>query len=556
MNRQDDEDKLLHSVAIENAKSIARARNRAEDELVRAKEALEKRTQELAHSLAMMRATLESTTDGILVTDFDGKVTGFNERFLQMWEVPRSLIEAGEHRQIVEATSRYFNEPSLFIARIDEIYTLSMPESDDVFELADGRVYERFSRIQYVDGKDVGRVWSFRDITERKQLADSREKTNRELRQLAANLSEADRRKNEFLAMLAHELRNPLAPIRNSLQILQMFDGDRDTLRTASEMMARQVNQLVRLVDDLLDVSRISRDKIELRRKRIDLADVIEQAVEAARPSCENGGVELDVKMPEKPVHVNGDSDRLVQVIGNLLNNSCKFTERGGRIDTVLESNGVHAVVRVKDTGIGLDPDQLPFIFDMFVQADTSLERAASGLGIGLTLVQNLVQMHGGSVEASSAGLGKGSEFAVMIPLDLGPDSEKEMITVLEGKKVTSRRILVVDDNIDSAESMALLLKISGHEVEMAHDGLEAVERTGQFLPEVLLLDIGLPTLNGFEVAREIRRQSWGEKIVLIALTGWGQEEDRRKSKEAGFDEHMVKPVDHRLLLSFLAELD
>ena len=557
MTPVDDEEEMLRAVTLENAKSILQARNRAEEDLVRAKEALEKKTQELAHSLAMMSATLESTTDGILVTDGRGAVTGFNERYVLMWRVPREIMDSGDHRKILEATSVYFSEPASYISRVENIYDSSVPESDDVLELADGSVFERFSRIQFVEGHYFGRVWSFRDITERKQMEDVREKATQELRKLAANLSEADRRKNEFLAMLAHELRNPLAPIRNALQILRMSDGDEQTLRAASEMMERQVNQLVRLVDDLLDVSRISRGKIELRRERTDLTSVVNDAVEATRPSCDERGVDLKVSLPEQPIFVHGDPDRLVQVIGNLLNNSCKFTEKDGSIFIMLDSDGANAVVSVKDTGIGLSPNQIPHIFDMFVQADTSLERSVSGLGIGLTLVKNLVQMHGGTVEAHSGGLGHGSEFLVRLPLqaEMYAAPQVDEPAVDEQTAPARRRILVVDDNVDSAESLAMLLKIMGHDVELAFYGLEAVEKAGQFSPEVVLLDIGLPILNGFEAAREIRRQPWGSNMLLIALTGWGQEEDRRNSREAGFDCHMVKPVDHMALIKQLDEL-
>ncbi|MBC7900107.1 MAG: PAS domain S-box protein [Saprospiraceae bacterium] len=385
------------------------------------------------------------------------------------------------------------------------------------------------------------------DVTEERQMAD-------ELRQLAANLSEADHRKNEFLAMLAHELRNPLAPISNALQIIRM-NGD-GSATAASEMMERQVGQLVRLVDDLLDVSRITQGKIELRTGRIELASFVNHAVEAARPSCENTGIELRVTIPATPIYLTGDPARLTQVVGNLLNNSCKFTDKGGRIDLIVETDNDHAVIRVRDTGIGIAPGQIGHIFELFVQADTSLERSISGLGIGLTLVKNLVEMHGGTIKADSPGLGHGSEFVVRLPILTATQKSSVPEPEINGKAaITQRRILVVDDNLDSAESLAMLLKLSGHEVQMAHDGLEAIKAAAEFLPEVILLDIGLPKLNGYEAAREIRQQKWGESITLIALTGWGQDEDRQRSKDAGFNSHMVKPVDHVELMKRLDEL-
>lgn len=386
------------------------------------------------------------------------------------------------------------------------------------------------------------------DIHEQKEMAN-------ELRKLAANLSEADHRKNEFLAMLAHELRNPLAPISNALQIIRLTNDGGAT--AATEMMERQVGQLVRLVDDLLDVSRITQGKIELRRERIDLASVVHHAVEAAQPSCESGGVDLRLTLDSQPIFLDGDQTRLAQVIGNLLNNSCKFTDKGGTIDLKVERAEDHAVIRVIDTGIGIAPGQLGHVFELFVQADTSLERSVSGLGIGLTLVKNLVEMHGGRIEAKSEGLGLGSEFTVYLPvLEDAVKTSLDCNMVINEQTVTSRKILVVDDNMDSAESLSMLLQMKGNEVRMAHDGREAVQTAAEFLPQVILLDIGLPVLNGYEAAREIRRQPWGENMILIALTGWGQDEDRQRSKDAGFDSHMVKPVDHVALMKRLDELD
>jgi signal transduction histidine kinase/ActR/RegA family two-component response regulator len=374
--------------------------------------------------------------------------------------------------------------------------------------------------------------------------------------QLAAeeSLREADRRKNEFLAMLAHELRNPLAPIRNAVRILQLAGGD-DTIQSVSETMERQVNQLVRMVDDLLDVNRISKGKIELRTSRVELADIVHHAVEAARPNCENRGHDLSIKLPERPVYLDADLARLAQVLANLLNNACKFTSNGGRIALTAETQGDQVVIRVKDNGIGIAPDELPRIFDMFTQVDTSLERSGSGLGIGLTLVKNLVELHGGTVEANSKGLGHGSEFVVRLPLGAaGLEPARPEPTDAKPAAIVSRRILIVDDNRDSARTMAMLLKLSGHETHTAFDGLEAVAAAETLRPHVILLDIGLPGLNGYETAITIRDQSWGKDILLIAVTGWGQDDDRQKAKYAGFNAHLVKPVDHASLAKLLAE--
>ncbi|MGH8490362.1 MAG: CheR family methyltransferase, partial [Gammaproteobacteria bacterium] len=348
-----------------------------------------------------------------------------------------------------------------------------------------------------------------------------------ELRKLAAELSDADRRKNEFLAMLAHELRNPLAPIRNALEVLRLKARRRnrqrsedEAVRSACSMMERQLGQMVRLVDDLLDVSRISRGKIELRRERSELASAVHHAVEAARPLCERMDHEMTVTLPPEPVYLNADPIRLTQVVGNLLNNAGKFTERGGRIGVTVEREDGEAVVRVRDTGIGITAEELPRIFEMFTQLDTSLERSRSGLGIGLALAKNLVELHGGTVEVHSAGLGQGSEFRVRLPIVVETPELPPEPTARAPTPMTARRILVVDDNRDSAESLTMLLNLTGYETHTAYDGLDAVEAAATFRPDVILLDIGLPKLNGFEAARKIREQQSDKSLVLVALTG------------------------------------
>ena len=389
------------------------------------------------------------------------------------------------------------------------------------------------------------------DITEQREMADA-------LRQNAAKLSEADQHKTEFLAMLAHELRNPLAPIRTALQVMRLTDGNGKASASASEMMERQLGHMVRLVDELLDVSRISRGTIELRKRPIELASVVYQAVEAARPLYESVRQELTVTLPPKPLYLNADPTRLVQVIGNLLNNAGKFTGAGGRVSLTVErerprQGPAQAVIRVRDSGIGIEAEHLPRVFDMFMQADKSLERSTSGLGIGLTLVKNLVEMHDGTVEVHSAGLNSGSEFVVRLPVIAKKPEVPALPRASEPMATTGRRILVVDDNRDAAESLALLLTMTGNQTHIAYDGVEAVAAAAAFRPDVVLLDIGLPKLNGFEVARKIRNEPWGKGVVLMALTGWGQDEDRRKSAEAGFDGHFVKPVDHDALTKMLA---
>jgi PAS domain S-box-containing protein len=373
-------------------------------------------------------------------------------------------------------------------------------------------------------------------------------------------LLEADRRKDVFLATLAHELRNPLAPIRNALQLIRMPDADAHAKQAAAEIMDRQVGQMVRLVDDLLDVSRIRHGTIALRRERVDLLAVVKHVVEGAGSLTESRDQALSVSLPPAPVYLDADFTRLVQAIGNLLTNASKFTDRGGRIALAVEVSGdrepPEAVVRVRDTGVGIAADQLHRIFDMFEQVHSSLDSSAGGLGIGLSLVKSLVEQHGGAVAARSDGVGRGSEFIIRLPVLAEAPSAPQKATTDEGARgapPANRRILVVDDNRDSAISLSKLLTLAGHQTRTAHDGLEAVEAAGEFRPDVVLLDIGLPKLNGYEAARRIRQEPWGKTMMLVALTGWGQDDDRQQSKDAGFDRHLVKPVDSVALREVLA---
>jgi len=803
VEEKNDEEELLRSVALQNAKSILRARQHGEQELIRAKEALERRTEELARSLAMMRATLESTTDGILVTDGVGKVTGFNEKFVKMWQVPHEIMDAREHRLLLEVTGRQFKDPRQVLARIDDIYASSPPESFDLLELADGRVFERFSRIQYIDERNVGRVWSFRDITDLKrsqaeerrrlkevevergrlaevfqrspaftailrgpghvfdrandryyQLVGDRDIIGKSVREalpelegqgyfdildrvfqtgepfvgtdmclrlrrvpggpleeryvesvcqplrapdgsvsgilaqgidladrkrgedvqarLAAivessedaiisktlegrilswnagavrlfgytpdeavgrsitliipperqdeeheivarirsgarvehfetvrvskqgraidisltispvrdstgrivgaskiarditdrkraeeALREADRRKDEFIALLAHELRNPLAPIRNGLQVLRLAGGDASAVASARAMMERQLSHMVRLIDDLLDISRVSRNKMELRRSRVLLTDVVSSAVETVRPTIAAARHELTIALPPEPVFLDADLTRLAQVFSNLLTNSVKFTPQGGHIWLTANRRGGMVSVTVRDTGIGIPAHALAKIFDMFSQVDRSIERSTGGLGIGLALVKGLVEMHGGTVKAESAGQGQGSTFTVLLPLLESCPEPMRAVATDEGLVVAgpSRRILVVDDNRDSAMSMAMMLKLLGNEVRTAHDGIDAVETAEQFRPQVILMDVGMPRLNGYEAARRIREKPEGKAVTIIALTGWGQDGDKQRSHEAGCDGHLVKPVTLLDVVKLLTDL-
>lgn len=363
-------------------------------------------------------------------------------------------------------------------------------------------------------------------------------------------LKEADKRKDEFLATLAHELRNPLAPIRSSVQIMRMAGADTAVTEQARQTVERQVSHLVRLVDDLLDVSRISSNKLDLRKDQVAMAVIVQSAIETSRPLMESSGQKLTVTLPSETIWLHADLTRMAQAVSNLLNNAAKYTPSGGHIWLTVERQQQHAVLSIRDTGIGIPREMLPHIFAMFRQVDTSQERVHGGLGIGLTLVKNLVEMHEGTVEARSAGTGQGSEFNIRLPLAPDPPEPLRKASVVEPVRSTAKRVLVVDDNRDAAESLAQLLTHSGHDTRVAYDGREALQVSESFRPDVMLLDIGMPELSGYEVARRVRHQPWGKGALLIALTGWGQEEDRSMSQQAGFDAHFVKPVEYKELMA------
>jgi PAS domain S-box-containing protein len=508
---------------------------------------LERENAEQMQGARLLASIVESSNDAIISKSLDGIIQTWNAAAQRLFAYTAEQA-VGRHISLLIPADRAGEEDRIIAhLRAGE----RVEHFDTVRVRSDGQrvhVSLTISPVRDETGRVVGASKIVRDITEKKRLED-------ELRKYAADLREADRHKNEFLAMLAHELRNPLAPIRNAVQFLRLTSGDGKAVASTSEMLERQVGQLVRLVDDLLDVSRISRGKVELRKERVELVSVVNHAVEAACSAVQCMEHDLTVTVPRQPIYLNADPTRLAQVVGNLLNNACKFTDKGRRISLTVEREGEQAVIRVRDTGIGIATDQLPRIFDLFMQVDTSLERSTSGLGIGLTLVKNLVEKHDGTVEVRSGGIGQGSEFVVRLPImvetaKLAPPE----LTVREATPTKARRILVVDDNRDSATSLAMLLKLTGHETHTAYDGLEAVEKAATFKPDVVLLDIGLPKLNGYEACRRIREQPCGKNMVLVALTGWGQEEDRQRSRDAGFNGHLMKPVDLDVLTKLLAE--
>jgi signal transduction histidine kinase len=367
-------------------------------------------------------------------------------------------------------------------------------------------------------------------------------------------LKDADRQKDEFLAMLAHELRNPLAPIRNAIALMHMKPAADPLLLQARDIIDRQLSQLTRLVDDLLDVSRITRGRITLSPEVIRVGDLVARACETTEPLIQERGHTLRTEIADGTLKVHGDCLRLTQAIGNVLANAAKYTERGGQITLHARRSGAQVEIRVRDSGIGIAPERLAHIFDLFTQFHVQGDYQA-GLGIGLAIVRRLVEMHGGTVRALSAGTGQGSEFVIGLPLVSAADGPREAAASKSAAAPVVRRILVADDNADALESLATLLTLCGHEVFRALDGTLALEAAERYLPDVALLDIGMPQLSGYDVARQIRARPWGQSLVLVALTGWGQESDRRRSQEAGFNSHLVKPVDPEELNRLLAHL-
>ncbi|HXU64878.1 MAG TPA: ATP-binding protein, partial [Polyangia bacterium] len=396
-----------------------------------------------------------------------------------------------------------------------------------------------YQPIKNADGTVVGIFVEGADMTER-----TRSETR--LRGLAAELTESNRLKDEFVATLAHELRNPLAPIRTALDLIKLRAARGEPPKAAAfEVISRQVGQLVRLVDDLLDLSRISRGLIELRRVPQSLAGALADAVETSRPLIEQQGHALTVALPDEELMVEADPTRLVQVVANLLNNAAKFTPRGGRIELRLARDGDgSAVVSVRDSGVGIPAQMLDHVFDLFTQVDRSHAHIGGGLGIGLTLVRRLVEMHGGRVEARSDGAGTGSEFRITLPLRPAPSpSAPELSATGDTPGQARRRILIADDNIDAAETLSTMLELLGHETRTAHDGAEALDVARTFHPDTMVVDIAMPRLSGHELARHVRREDWGQDVLLIAASGWGQEENKQGSFAAGFDHHLVKPI-------------
>ncbi|HEX6175162.1 MAG TPA: PAS domain S-box protein [Candidatus Binatia bacterium] len=497
--------------------------------------------EKLRESEERFRTIADSSPVMIWVTDDAGRIEFVNRSYLDFFGTTRERAAQLEWSEIVHSDDREYLKA--FSAALRERQPLHararVKRHDNQWRWIESRGNPRLG----LAGEVTGYVGSSADITE---LIKSQEA-----------MREADRRKDEFLATLAHELRNPLAPIRNGLHMLRLTSYSNPATDQTYEMMERQVNQMVRLVDDLLEISRITRGQIELRKERVELAAVIQSAVEVSKPLIEDFEHQLAISLPAEPLNVVADPVRLEQIISNLLNNAAKYTDPGGQIWLTAQRQSDRATISVRDSGIGIPPDMLPRIFEMFTQVEHSTGRTQGGLGIGLTLVRSLVEMHGGNIEARSTGPGRGSEFIIQLPLlDVRSASEIAPADTWCPAQLSPRRVLVVDDNHDAADSLARLLHVVGGDARAVYSGAQALEVLETYKPAVLLVDIGMPEMDGYEFARRIRQNPDYQNLTLVALTGWGQEEDRRRSKAAGFDFHLTKPADFNALQSLLGSLE
>ncbi len=525
---------------IRERESTARILRKQSDLLARELEIRERMAASLRQSEQLYRGIGESIDFGVWVCDAEGKNTYASDSFLKLVGYTQEEYSALTWADLVHPD----DVDSTRAAWISCTQNGQSWDREQRFRGVDGNFHPVLARgVALRDEAGVITGWAGinMDIARMKRAEEQ--------------LREVDRRKDEFLATLAHELRNPLAPVRNAVGVLALKGFTDPTVEWARAMIDRQVKQLARLVDDLLDVARISQGKVNLRRERVELVEIIKAAVETATPLIEAAGHRLELTVPAEAIVLDADPVRLSQCVANLLTNAAKYTPSNGQISLVAKLTGRQIDICVTDSGIGIEADALRSIFEMFNQADRSLERAQGGLGIGLTLVRSFVEMHGGTIEARSAGLGKGSQFSLHLPVEATADVIPMPMVGQADTISPKRRVLVVEDNQDSADSIARLLQMVGHEVHCAHDGLSAVVAAEQWRPDLVLLDIGLPRLNGFEVAERLRALSGGDSLHIVALTGWGQDHDRQRSRESGFDLHLTKPVDAQQLFGILSKL-
>ena len=483
-------------------------------------------------STKQWQVTFDAINDGVVLLDRDGRAVQVNSAMEGMLGKSWNDLSGQEIHDFLSIPPVSEDSPFLRMLETGQREAVEL-------NLGDQWLRVTVDPIRDAGGDVKGGLCIASDITDRRRL-------EMELRRQAEDLAAADRRKDEFLAMLAHELRNPLAPIANALEAIRLARSNAAATEEALNIARRQIEHMARLLDDLLDVSRFTRGKIHLRKVPVELTTILRQAVETCRPLIEASGHELPTSFPAEPVWLDGDPTRLAQIVANLLNNAAKYTDRGGRIVLAADREGDEAVVRVRDNGIGLSAEMLPRVFDLFAQEDRSLDRAQGGLGIGLTLVRSLIQLHDGNVSVESRGPGQGSEFIVRLPASSRAHSTPDRNEYAYSRKslgTDSLRILVVDDSQDSARSLARVLKLWGYEVHVVHDGPAAIEAASAESFDVILLDIGLPGIDGYQVAERLRDQFGSARPVLLALTGYGQAEDLARSQSVGFDDHLVKPV-------------
>ncbi|MGI6648941.1 MAG: response regulator [Bacillota bacterium] len=515
----------------------------------------------LRESAKWFSTTLKSIGDAVIATDKKGRITFMNpvaER-LMGWKLEE--VKSKKLTEVFNIINMYSRQPAENPVTRVLLEGVTIGLANHTLLIAkDGTeipIDDSAAPIKDDQGNIVGVVLVFHDVTERIQTEAALRESEERYRTLAEELREADNRKNEFLAILSHELRNPLAAIQNSLNILDRTKPGSDQALLAKSIIDRQVRQLSHLVDDLLDITRITQKKIKLQRQRLELNELVRRTLEDHRSLFEKSGVRLEAELAPTPIFSNADGARLAQVVGNLLMNAAKFTDYGGHTRVCLESDATQqqAIIRVIDTGIGLAPETLPRLFRPFMQAETTLDRSRGGLGLGLALSKGLVELHGGKLKANSAGIGKGAEFVVCLPLEETASNEEQPSITLEIAHPNRRRVLIIDDIVDVADTLRDLIKLNDHEVAVAYNGPEGLAKAREFQPEVLLCDIGLPKMNGYDIAKAIRQDETLKGIFLVALTGYAMPEDLQRATEAGFDYHLAKPVDLDELNRMLTEI-
>jgi PAS domain S-box-containing protein len=529
-----------------NARRIHQPSNHTELILLAIEDITERRHAEEAKFF--LAAIVESSEDSIVTVNFDGKITSWNKGAERVYGYPAGEAIGQPLNMLI-----FSQDLKDLLSNIDKI---KHGEKVGIFDTVrlnkDGQEINLeiiMSPVKDASGQIIGVSTFARDITQRIRL-------ERQTQEQAEALADINRRKDEFLAMLSHELRNPLSPILNALHILKLGPSENPLQQQARTVIERQVGQLTHLIEDLLEITRISTGRIKLHLERLDVGHSAKLAVESVQPLIASRKHELSMSLPSEPVWIQADPVRLEQVMVNLLTNAAKYTDEGGHIWLTVKQEGAEAVLQVRDSGLGIAPELLPHIFDLFSQGDRSLDRSQGGLGIGLTLVQRLVELHRGTVEAHSEGLGKGSEFTVRLPMLLSPVSNLPTPSEETARQTTpAGRVLVVDDNVDVANMVTVLLQVSGYEVRVAYTAQTALEMAIEYQPNIILLDIGLPDIDGYEVARRLREHSQLKDVKLVAVTGYGREVDRQRSQEAGFDYHLVKPVDPIKLEALLGKL-